>query len=224
MSRESAELQSRKEIIFVDAEVVAPDEFLNDPFGYFEREGKNTRPGDKVRYVEGIVARNHRAVRDLPDWKLKDTDIPVRVVGKKVNLQRHQIGETQNPLHEFEIMTHIQEHHLPCARPLARIEKDGQHLLVMERLEGERLFVEKEGVADEAKQNLIRHGFSLQDIDEIVTQATMEMAELSLKFEEEGIIRPWHLKDMIVKIDFEHKKVISVTPVDWERTLIKKKE
>ena len=36
----------------------------------------------------------------------------------------------------------------------------------------------------------------------------------------QGIIRKWKLKDMVLDVDFESKKVVGITPTDWERTKI----
>ena len=46
-----------------------PKEFLDDPAGYFEREGRNIKTGE-IKYDEsGAVREDPTAVKDLPIWK-----------------------------------------------------------------------------------------------------------------------------------------------------------
>ena len=48
------------------------------------------------------------------------------------------------------------------------------------------------------------------------------MEELQSQFEEAGITRGWKLKDMVFDIDVENKRIVGMTPTDWERTKIDK--
>lgn len=50
--------------------------------------------------------------------------------------------------------------------------------------------------------------------------AEQAMADLQARFEKAGIRRKWKLTDMVFEVDFSQRKVIGITPVDWERTEI----
>lgn len=208
-----------KESIIIDAEVEAPADFVADPFGYFERVGINTRPGTTTYNLAGRIKEDPTAVKDLPPWHLRQGDASIGVVAKRVNRNKARIADTQDPLHEFTILSYVHEHGLPGARPLAHVAKNGEHLLVMEKLEGVRLPYNNKDVIIETLMH--EHALSKDDAEDLLTQATVMMAELSIRFDQAHVMRRWHIKDMVLGIDFANKKVTSVMPVDWERTYIK---
>lgn len=204
-----------KPVVFVDAGFAksVPREFMDDPFGYFVREGENIKAGEVVVDELGNVREDPTATKDLPSW-IDEEGREVKIVGKKVNLSKGQIHRTNDPLHEFRVLTIVQENGLPGARPLARAESGEDHLIVMERVPGFRVNAQ---TVDLLKKE---HGFSADDIKELGRQVEDIMEDLKIKFEKAGIIRKWDLKDMVLEIDLKNKRVTSVTPVDWERTKI----
>ena len=50
-----------------------PEEFLNDPVGYFEKEGQNIKQGEKKFDETGRIREDPTAVKDLPVWKNRST-------------------------------------------------------------------------------------------------------------------------------------------------------
>ena len=67
---------------------------------------------------------------------------------------------------------------------------------------------------------LKEQGWSDEDIQHLLEEAEIKMSELAQQFENAGINRKWKLKDMIFDINFDEKHIRSITPVDWERTII----
>jgi len=199
--------------VFSDSEIrkFVPPEFQSDPFSYFERSGINIKKGKVKRDETGKVREDPTAVKDMV-WQAEDGS-QLNVVGKRVNREKAQIAKTGNPLHEFEVLTRAAEFDLPCARPIAHAEQNGEHLLIMEKIEGFRIANSRE-----IKTALKDHNFSQKDIEDLKEQATTIMDDLKKRYEAAGILRSWALKDMVVEIDFESKKIISLIPTDWERT------
>ena len=189
-----------------------PEEFLNNPVGYFEREGKNIKTGEKKIDEEGMVREDPTAVKDLPVWKNKDGR-EILTVGKKVNIDKGAVAESNDPFYEYKILERLAKIGLPAAKPIAKVEQDGVHIIVMERIPGIR-WPEKENL------KLKEQGFSDEDILALMAEAEQKMNELKIRFEQSGIVREWKLKDMIFQIDFENKKITAVIPTDWERTKI----
>lgn len=199
--------------VFIDAEYekFVPQEFKADPFTYFEDHGVNIKSGEKKVDENGKVREDPTAVKDM-EWTALDGE-KIDVVGKKVNTEKAQIAKTGNPLHEFEVLTRAQEFGLPCAKPIARAEKDNEHLLITERIDGIRL----SSIA-ETKRSIAENNLTQDDLDDIISQATAIMEDLERKYRVAGIIRKWNIKDMVLNIDYESKKIKSLIPTDWERT------
>jgi hypothetical protein len=74
--------------------------------------------------------------------------------------------------------------------------------------------------SDKSSLALKERGYSVADIARLMIQAEGLLAGLKLKFDQAGIVRSWKLKDMILKIDWENKRVLELVPTDWERTVI----
>lgn len=192
-----------------------PQEFMVDPFGYFERKGVNIKQGDIKKDETGRVREDPTAVRDLPPWHNKD-GVRLHIVGKRVNVRKGFVGESGDPFYEYKILERLHELHLPAARPVAKAERDGNHLIVMSRIPGVR-WSEKESL------RLRDRGYSDSEITQLQAQASQKMEAMKQQFEAVGISRVWKLKDMVFDIDIENKKIISVVPTDWERTKIQEK-
>lgn len=199
--------------VYVDAEYekFVPLEFRLDPFGYFEKKGKNVKSGEIRRDDSGRVRDDPTAVKDMT-W-VADDGSQIEVVGKKVNIKKGHVAKTNNPLHEFTVLTRAHEFNLPCAKPIARAENGDEHLLVTERIKGFRL-----SSGSKIEEILREKRFDARSLADFKAQAEEIMTELQKKFEGAGIIRTWALKDMVVDVDFENKKIISLIPTDWERT------
>lgn len=194
-----------------------PDEFENDPMGYFERKGENIKKGEIKYAEEDRIREDPTCVKDLPVWT-DEKGAELRAVGKKVNITKGQVGRTGNPFYEYEVMKIVNELGLPCARPILKAEQEGEHLIIMERIPGTR-WAEKDLLRLEPQ--LKQEGYSDEDIEDLKKQAGKQMEEMKKKFAEAGITRKWKLKDMVFDIDIKNKRVRKITPTDWERTIIR---
>jgi len=193
-------------------EAFIPQEFKNDPLEYFASQGKNIKTGDIKKDEDGRVREDPTAVKDLPVWVDSEGN-ELSVVAKKVNVEKGQVAKSGDPFYEYEILKKINELNLPGARPVAKIEQDGQHLILMEKLAGVR-WSERKSLKLEEK------GYTAADMENLRRQAEAAMAELQQQFDQAGIIRGWKLKDMVFDIDFDNKKINKIIPTDWERTKI----
>lgn len=197
-------------------EYFIPKDFLDNPVEYFEREGKNIKTGEIKCDETGMVREDPTAVKDLPIWRnVKGEEI--EVIGKRINIAKGSVGKSGDPFYEYHILEKIAEIGLLAAKPIAKVEQGGTHIIIMERIPGIR-WSEKENL------NLREKGYSDNDIVCLEKEAEQKMEELKNQFEKEGIIRTWKLKDMVFEVDVENKKIISITPTDWERTKIIDKE
>ncbi len=192
-------------------EEVLPEAFKADPFGYFEREGKNIKPGE-IKYKEdGSVSDDPTAVKELPVWH--DTSgKKIEVVGKKVNLEKSMIHKSGNPAYEYDLIKHIRSKGLSSATPIAFVSRGNEHLVLTERIKG---------YPWNSKTKLILEGkgYTVEDMAQLEASADELMKKLKADFEKAGIIRKaWELKDMVIEIDPETRKAIKVTPTDWEKT------
>lgn len=193
-----------------------PKEFLNDPSGYFEREGKNIKTGE-IKYDEaGVIREDPTAVKDLPVWKNTE-GTEIETVGRRVNTAKGIVGESGDPFHEYKILERLAQMGLPAAKPVAKAEQAGTHIIVMERIPGIR-WSERDSL--QLKEN----GYSDKEIAALMSKAEQKMNELKARFDAAGVIRGWKLKDMVFEIDVQNKKIVSVVPTDWERTKIVDKE
>ncbi len=193
-----------------------PQEFLDDPVGYFEREGKNIKTGE-IKYNEaGIVREDPTAVKDLPVWKNEEGG-EIQTVGRRVNISKGVVGESGDPFYEYKILEQLARMGLPAAKPIAKVEQSGTHIIVMERIPGLRW-------SERVSLNLKEKGYSNEDITALTAEAEQKMNELKARFDEAGVVRGWKLKDMVFEIDVEKKKIVSIIPTDWERTKIVEKE
>jgi len=187
-----------------------PREFIDDPLGYFEERGANIKSGELKVDEEGRVREDPTATKDLPVWE-NDEGEEIKTVAKRVNVIKSEVGKSGDPFYEYDVMRRVLEMGLPAARPIARVEQGGTHLIVMERVSGFRWDSESENY-------LRREGYTDEDIENIKRQVEERMLELKSKFEEAGVERKWKVADMIFDIDIPNKKIIKITPVDWERT------
>ena len=189
-----------------------PQEFLNDPSGYFEREGKNVKTGEVVVDEAGRVREDPTAVKDLPAWKGANGK-ELLTVGRRVNTAKGKVAESGDPFYEYKILKKLQEMGLPAATPVATAEQSNNHIMIMERIPGMR-WSEREAL------ELKSQGYSDADIESIKIQAQQKMDELQAQFKNAGVIRGWKLKDMVFQIDIPNRKILNIVPTDWERTKI----
>lgn len=193
-------------------ETFVPEQFRQDPLGYFESQGENIKSGEIKRDETGRVREDPTAVKELPTWT--DTNgNELHVIGKRVNIEKGKVGESGDPFYEYRVMEIISEAGLPAPRPIARVEQSGAHLIVMEKVQGISWY-------DKDTLRLKDKGYTDEDMGTLRQQAEGRMAQLQAQFEEAGIQRGWKLKDMIFDIDIENKIVRGIIPVDWERTKI----
>jgi len=193
-----------------------PQEFLDDPAGYFEREGKNIKAGE-IKYDEtGKVREDPTAVKDLPVWR-NEEGAEIQTVGRRVNVAKGAVGKSGDPFYEYKILERLAQMELPAAKPIAKAEHAGTHIIVVERIPGLR-WSERDSL------NLKEKGYSEEDIASLTSEAEQIMRELKARFDEAGIIRGWKLKDMVFQVNVENKKIASVVPTDWERTKIVEKK
>ena len=189
-----------------------PEDFNKDPIKYFEEKGVNIKSGEIKRDESGRVREDPTAVKDLPVWKNSEGN-ELYTVGKRVNTVKAKVGLSGDPFYEYKIMEIAQELGLPAPRPVAKAEEHGSHFIVMERVNGIRW-------SDRDSLHLNEKGYSAKDIEKLKQQAQSMTEELGKKFEEAGIIRKWHVKDMVFDLDIEGKSIRAITPTDWERTVI----
>lgn len=193
-----------------------PKEFLDDPSGYFEREGKNIKTGE-IKYDEaGAIREDPTAVKDLPVWSNAE-GAEIETVGRRVNTKKGIVGESGDPFYEYKILEQLAQMGLPAAKPIAKAEQAGTHVIVMERIPGIR-WSERDSL------QLKGSGYSDEDIAALMSEAEHKMSELKTRFDEAGVIRNWKLKDMVFEVDVPNKKILSIVPTDWERTRIVEKE
>jgi len=189
-----------------------PEEFRSGPIKYFEEKGTNIKSGETKRDEAGRVREDPTAVKDFPVWKNTE-GAELYTVGKRVNTGKAKVGLSGDPFYEYRIMEIAQELGLPAPRPVAKVEEGGSHLIVMGRVNGVRW-------SDRDSLHLNEKGYSVKDIEKLKQQAQLMTEELGQRFEGMGIIRRWHVKDMVFDIDIEGKTVRAITPTDWERTTI----
>jgi len=189
-----------------------PAEFISNPIEYFETYGTNMKDGEVLKDENGTVREDPTAVKELPEW-FDGRGEKLAVVAKKVNNEKGKIRKFGDPLYEYKIMKIVLEAGLPAAEPIVAVNSEAGSLIVMKKLSGV-------GGHERGMNELRARGFSEEEVMNIKMQAEVIMDELSEKFEVEGIKRNWDLKDMVIEIDFPNKKVIRVTPVDWEKTKI----
>lgn len=187
-----------------------PQDFTKDPLSYFETHGVNIKEGEILYDESGQIREDPTAVKDLPVWENVEGQ-KLYTVAKKVNLSKGKVAKANDPFYEYQIMEYVQSKGLPCPKPIAKISKGNEHLIVMERVPGLRWSYRKD---------LIKQGFSDEEVNELHEKAEVMMNQLQQEFEAQGVIRGWKLSDMIFDIDVEHKEIRSLTPVDWERTKV----
>ncbi len=199
----------------IEPGLVVPGAFRESPWKYFQEHGLNIKPGDTEYKEDGRISEDPTAVKCLPVWH-DEAGNPIRVIAKKINTIKSQIGKTGNPWHEVDVMRRVAEAGLPVARLLAVAEDKGEHLFVTERIAGFTVYD-----IDHIREKFSQYGYTQEDEENLKNQVRMEMEALKNQLREQGIIREkWKLQDMVFEIDFEACKVTRVTPVDWERTKI----
>lgn len=166
-----------------------PQKFINDPAGYFEREGKNIKTGE-IKYDEtGRVREDPTTMKDFPVWKNKEGE-EIQTVGRRVNTTKGAVGESGDSFYEYKILEQLNKMGLPAAKPVAKAEQEGTHIIVMERIPGLR-WSERDSL------NLKDKGYSDEDIATLIRKAEEKMNELKDQFNKAGVIRGWKLKDMV---------------------------
>ncbi len=217
MSFEKTEFESKPKIEIEESfREFLPEEFANDPMGYFEKEGEKIKKGEIKYAEEGRIREDPTCVKDLPTWTGKKGS-ELRAVGKKVNIIKGQVGRTGNPFHEYEVMKIVDELGLPCARPILKAKQGENYLIITEKIPGTR-WTERDLL--KLKSELKQEGYSDEDIEDLKEQAEKQMEEMKKKFAEMGIMRKWKLNDMVFDIDIKNKRIRKITPTDWERTEI----
>lgn len=189
-----------------------PTEFLADPLKYFEEKGINIKSGETQYDENGAVREDPDAVKRFPLWE-NGAGESIEVVAKKINVTKAEIGKSENPFYEYEIIEKVRGRGLPAPEPILKARTGNENLFVVKKAGGINWF-EKNSVDWTAK------GFSDFDIENLQREAEEKMKELETKFIQAGVIRKWKLKDIVFDIDFENKAIKSITPTDWERTKI----
>ena len=170
-----------------------PDEFKTDPLGYFERQGINVKSGEIKYDEEGKAREDPTAVKDLPVWT-KPGGETLETVGKRVNVEKSQVGKSEDPFYEYEIMEIVAEFALPAPRPVAKVEQEGKHLIIMERVFGIRWTEEsmkaihESDLTENDKQELLKQADYLcnQEIEKFNTEIIRRNFETSLRKKQES--------------------------------------
>jgi len=192
-------------------ESFVPEGFKSEPVKYFEEKGQNIKSGEIKYHEDGTVREDPSAVKDFPNW-VNSVGQQIEVVGKRVNEDKAQVGETGDPFYEYKVMEMVNEVGLPAPRPIAKAEQGDQHLFVMEKAPGIRW--------NERQKVLQAGGMSKDDIEKWEETAREKMAILAETFEEYGIKRGWKEQDMVFDVDPVNKGIRKITVTDWERTKI----
>ncbi|MFC1640653.1 hypothetical protein ACFL2D_01240 [Patescibacteria group bacterium] len=188
-----------------------PGEFEQDPFGYFEEVGVNVKENSKQDFSEKHLASLEK-VKDFPNW-VDEAGNEIEVVGKKIRVDKSEVGKSGDPFYEYRVIKMVRELGLPGPVPIAKAAKGEDHLIVMERLQGYRTM-------SPDRERLRQESVTDEDYDDLVKQIMEKLEEMKQRYAEAGIVRAWKPKDMIYDIDTKKKKIVGVTPTDWERTHI----
>lgn len=216
MNHEGASFESSSPIVEIEQgyENFVPQAFRDDPFGYVEREGANVKGGEVKRDESGRVREDPTAVKYLPAWQDREGR-ELHTVAKFVNAEKAMVGESGNPLYEYNVIRMVRAVGLPASHPIAHAEQGGRYLFIMERVPGYRW-------SKAAENELRRKGYAPEDIERLKREAAQKMLELKGMYEGAGIQRSWKLADLIFEIDDTTRRITNVTPVDWERTRFEK--
>lgn len=192
-----------------------PKEFLADPMGYFESYGENIKSGEIIYNESGQRKEDPTKVKELPVWADKNGN-QLNVIGKRISIGKGEMGRTENPFHEYDVMKILGTIGFPTSIPVAKVAHDGIYLLVMEKVSGIGWY------EFEKKLPFFREqGFSEEIVRELKKQAEEQMQKVKEELEEAGVDKGrWKLNDMIFDIDIENKRIRNVVPVDWERAKI----
>ncbi len=186
---------------------IFPEEFMNNPFVYVNRYGKNIKKGEKKINETGRVREDPDAVKDLPVWE-KDGK-KIHCVAKMINPEKGEVGLSSNPFYEYEVLEYLEQQGLPAAKPIAKIESSTKSFFLSEKIEGIRW----------SEKNILSE-WTDEEKERIKGAIEQKMNNLKELFEKHGVIRTWKLKDMVFQIDFEKRELINLVPTDWERTKI----
>lgn len=187
-----------------------PQDFRQNPLAYFEENGVNIKSGNVSFDENGEIDEDPTAVKDFPIWTNSAGQM-LSVVAKRVNVKKAQVRKTSDPFYEYKVMETVRKLGLPVSRPIAKTEQAGVHIIIMERVPGFRW------VNNDIK-TLKEKGYSADDLARIESEANNMMVALSKRYEDAGVIRKWKLRDMVFDLDVPNKKLVSLIPVDWERT------
>lgn len=220
------QITTKKEIVKIEVnrayENFLPQTFKEDPGAYFNEHGKQVKPGEITTYNEkGQILENPDSVKDFPAWTDSENNELVTVC-KRINTERGETKKAQDPFYEYKILELLQELNLPAAKPIAKIEQNETCFIVMEKIPGLRW----------NEVNTLRNvelGFSEDDFKNLKIQVSEEMDRLKDIFSKAGIMRQpvaemglssWEMKDMVFDINLKNKKLLKITPTDWEITTI----
>jgi len=220
------QIAARKEDIRINVERAyekfLPQSFKEDPGAYFNEYGKQVKSGIEKTYNEkGQIIDNPDSVKDFPVWTDSENNKLVPVC-KRVNLERGEIKKSKNPFYEYKILELLQELNLPAAKPIAKVKQNETFFIVMEKISGLRWNEVNTLKKDE-------FGFSEEDLKNLKVQINEEMERLKEIFSKAGIIRQpvtelglsaWEMKDMVFDVDLKTKKLLKITPTDWEMTIV----
>jgi hypothetical protein len=183
----------------------APESFMEDPFGYFEREGINIKPGKKK------FDRKEKLIDDPDAVKMFPWTNDLKVVGKMIDTDKGMIKETGDPFYEMMIIDAVRAAGLPATEVIGTVEQDGKYMMITEWIRGSMNWYDM--------KSLEKMGYSPRDMKRMFNEARKIMDQMSFRFRKAGFIRGWKLNDMIFII--KNKAVIDIVPTDWERTKIK---
>ena len=112
-----------------------PEEFKKDPLQYFETQGVNIKTGEIVVDENGRVREDLTAVKEFPTW-VDSKGNELKVVGKRVNIEKGKIAQSGNPFYEYDIIQAVHSIGLPGANPIAKIEQNNSYLILTEKIKG----------------------------------------------------------------------------------------
>ncbi|HEU0050753.1 MAG TPA: hypothetical protein VFQ60_01715 [Patescibacteria group bacterium] len=108
-----------------------PQSFKDDPIGYFDREGKNVKPGLTSFKPSGEIKEDPTAVKDFPEWK-NPRGKALQIVAKRVNVKKSQVAKSGDPFYEFSVMKRVRSLGLPAPEPIGKVGIGTAHILLME--------------------------------------------------------------------------------------------
>lgn len=176
-----------------------PLEFKQDPFGYFERTGKEIRKDEKVE------------VRNMPVWHNEKGE-KLKTVAKNIITSSDKKGSAKDSLFEYKIIRLAHSLGLPAPNAVTKAENKDKHLMVVEEPSGFRW--------KDREEFFREYNLNDEEVKDIKKQAGEEIKNLREIFKNAGIAKDWKMEDLVFDVDFNNRKINNVTPLNFEKSKI----